>query len=78
MFTAYLVMKDCCPCTWLCVCLCCAVCVHSLSQSPRNTYQCAMGKQAMGTMSLNMQERIDTVLYSLVYPMVRALLRLTV
>lgn len=38
------------------------------NQSPRNTYQCAMGKQAIGTIATNQYNRIDSVLYLLVYP----------
>ena len=38
------------------------------NQSPRNTYQCAMGKQAIGAIGYNQLERIDTLLYLMVYP----------
>ncbi|PPQ77155.1 hypothetical protein CVT26_008101, partial [Gymnopilus dilepis] len=38
------------------------------NQSPRNTYQCAMGKQAIGAIAYNQFERIDTLLYLSVYP----------
>ncbi|KAI4155437.1 MAG: hypothetical protein LQ341_000167 [Variospora aurantia] len=38
------------------------------NQSPRNTYQCAMGKQAMGAVANNQLLRIDSIMYTLVYP----------
>ena len=38
------------------------------NQSPRNTYQCAMGKQAIGAIATNQFLRIDSLLYLMVYP----------
>ena len=40
------------------------------NQSPRNTYQCAMGKQAIGLPSLTLPVglRYDSIAYQLVYP----------
>ncbi|EEQ34008.1 DNA-directed RNA polymerase III complex subunit Rpc2 [Microsporum canis] len=38
------------------------------NQSPRNTYQCAMGKQAIGAIANNQFLRIDSLLYAMVYP----------
>lgn len=40
------------------------------NQSPRNTYQCAMGKQTMSVFSYNQVNRLDPLMYNMIYPQV--------
>ena len=38
------------------------------NQAPRNTYQCAMAKQAIGLSTMNYEKRMDKTTYTLNYP----------
>ena len=40
------------------------------NQSPRNMYQCQMGKQTMGTPAHDIERKSDTKLYRILFPQV--------
>jgi len=48
------------------------------NQAARNTFQCAMGKQAIGTMGYNQLNRFDTILYLMVYPQIPLVKTITI
>jgi DNA-directed RNA polymerase II subunit RPB2 len=55
------------PCTILGVLASC-VPFPDCNQAPRNTYQCAMAKQAIGISTMNYNQRMDKTTYTLNYP----------